>query len=237
MKQPVARVRSARAAWFLRLVLYLALVVSAVVTMLGLPAIQRRVDSNTLDPFWLLAPALFFGLFLMIYAVDRFRLVRFRSYPSGRALIQVFAGLVFLMLLLPSSIVEYRSALVSRPARDELTALMHHRDARVRALACELAGLRRGGGRYVQALGQALADRNNRVSAAARLALRRVTGHDFVAGQQGQRELEAFLRDHPADLDADGPAADPSPAAPAMPQTDSAPAASGVRDRDAANVG
>lgn len=229
MKQPVARVRSARAAWFLRLVLYLVLVVSALVTMLGLPAIERRVDATTLDPFWLLAPSLCFGIFLLVYAIDRFRLVRFRSYPSGRALFQVFFGLVFLMLLLPSSIVEYRSALVSRPARDELTALMHHRDARVRAMACELAGLRSGGGRYVQALGQALVDRNARVGAAARLALRRVTGRDFVTGQQGRRQLEAFLRDHPLELDANGPAVE----AVEVP----APAASDVGDRDAANAG
>jgi hypothetical protein len=163
----------------------------------------------------LLAPALCFGVFLLVYAIDRFRLVRFRGYPSGRALFQVFFGVVFLMLLLPSSIVEYRSALSSRPARDELSALMRHRDARVRAMACELAGLRPGGGRYVQALGRALADRNARVGSAARLALRRLTGRDFEVGQQGQRALEAFLREHPIDLDANGPSVAPPAAAPA----------------------
>ncbi|MBN2361203.1 MAG: hypothetical protein JXR83_17240 [Deltaproteobacteria bacterium] len=241
MRQPVARVSSAQAAWFLRLVLYLALVVSALVTLFGLPEIQRRVDANTLAPLWLLAPAFFFGLFLLVYAVDRYRLVHFRSYPSGRALFQVFLGVVFLMLLLPSSIVEYRSALTSRPSRDELSTLMRHRDARVRALACEVAGTRREGTSYLQALGNALADRNGKVSAAARQALRRITGRNFSVGQQGRRELESFLRDHPLDLDAAAggtespPSVIPTNASP-PPSAASHPAAD-ERGRDAASAG
>jgi hypothetical protein len=122
-----------------------------------------------------------------------------------------------------------------------LAVLIRHRDARVRALACELAGLRHENERYVQALGHALADRNGTVSAAARLALRRITGRDFWPGQLGQRELESYLREHPLNSEetvpkaAEPPAVIPKNASPPRPTTSQSIA--GDPGRDAASDG
>ncbi len=177
----------------LRVVLYLALALSALVTMAALPPIQRRVEAGQLHPMWLLAPSGFFGLFLAIYLADRILLLRYRNYPAGRALFQIVFGLLFLVLLLPSSVREYRSVLQTRPPKQSLQALMKHSDARVRAVAFELAGRRPESRRYLSALGAGLNDRAEPAQTAAQDALMRITGQRFSTDKQGQQDLQNYL--------------------------------------------
>ena len=142
----------------LRTTLYVALAVSAGVTLVGLPPIQRQVEAGQLHPLWLLTPALCFGLFIIIYVADRLWLLRYRKYPSGRALFQILFACAFMLLLLPSSVREYRSVLSNRQQQDQLSTLMTHKEARVRSMACELAAHRQDASQYVAALGRALAE-------------------------------------------------------------------------------
>lgn len=178
----------------LRIALYLALVASAIVTLAGQPMLLQRVEAGLLHPIWLIVPSICFGGFLTIYVIDRIWLVRFRHYPSGRALFQIILGLVFFTLLLPDSYREYRSAVTSTPQRDTLTLLLAHRDASVRAMACELAGCRPRSERYVQALGRTLLDKKPEVAQAAQQALLQITGRLFAVGEQGSKELERYIR-------------------------------------------
>lgn len=157
----------------LRVALYLALAASAIVTLAGLPALQEWVERGQLRPWWLLAPAVCFGIFLLMYVADRLWLLRHRRYPSGRALYQIALGIVFLLLLLPSSIREYRTVVQARRSSDVLVELFGHRDARVRALACELASRRETPGRYLPQLQSALQDGNLNVRVAAQEAVAR----------------------------------------------------------------
>ncbi|MFH1812455.1 MAG: hypothetical protein ABIJ09_27225 [Pseudomonadota bacterium] len=186
------------ASMMLRVVLYFALALSAFVTMAGLPAIQRRVEAGQWHALWLIAPAVCFGLFLVIYIADRVWLLRHRNYPSGRALFQVVFGVVFVLLLLPSSIREYRSVLQRRPPRQSLYALMLHSDARVRSAACELSAHRPEAERYLDALSQRLVDPSSEVREAAQVALEQITGHLFATSAEGQVELVRFLEDRGA---------------------------------------
>jgi hypothetical protein len=177
----------------LRIVLYFALALSALVTMAGLPAIQQRVEAGQWHALWLIAPAVCFGLFLVIYIADRVWLLRHRNYPSGRALFQVVFGAVFLLLLLPSSIREYRTVLQRRPPRQSLHALMLHTDPRVRAVACELAAHRPEAEAYLGALAQHLEDRVPAVREAAQGSLEHVTGQLFSTDADGVAAFARYL--------------------------------------------
>lgn len=181
------------ASMLLRVVLYFALALSALVTMAGLPAIQRRVEAGQWHPLWLLAPSVCFGLFLVVYLADRVWLLRHRNYPSGRALFQVVFGALFLLLLLPSSIREYRTVLERRPPRQSLHALMLHTDPRVRAAACELAAHRPEAERYLEDLARRLEDKVPDVRDAAQAALQQVTGQVFSPDAAGAAAVARFL--------------------------------------------
>ena len=85
-----------------------------------------------------LAP-LAFGLFLLLFAIYRFMLVRAGRSSFGKALFQVGAGILFVAVLLargPSS---------SEAAESDLPTLLDSSDATVRRLACELARYRPDG--------------------------------------------------------------------------------------------
>jgi hypothetical protein len=157
-----------------RVALYVALLVSAGVSLFGTESLQQHVRDGSLSPEFSILPAAVFAGALAIYAVDRVLLVRNRGYPSGKAFFQVAFGLAMLTFLLPGGLRDQASAARAVPASsDPLLSLMHHPEARVRALAAEVAG-NRGGALHLQALAQALAnDPSDEVRAAAALALNR----------------------------------------------------------------
>ena len=166
----------------MRLGLYITLAMSALITFVGLPALQTRVRAGQLGPGWLLVPSIAFGVALAVYLVDRIYLIRYRHYSPGRALFQVAFGLIFMFLLFPSSLAEYRQVIQQRPARNSLIALMQHRDPRVRSLAFEMAMYRDEPQRFVLPLAQGLLDKNPQVARRAQLSLQKITGRHFEPG-------------------------------------------------------
>ena len=158
----------------LRPALYVLLAASAV---LSFGAGSERYQS--LLPSWVpnLAP-LFFGVFLAIFVVYRLALVRAKRYPAFVALFQIGLGVLTLVLLLPGT----RRELSQGGPADDVAALIVSGDARVRALAAEVAGSRPGGQRWSQLLVERLSDGDARVRAAARSALARLAGSDPAAG-------------------------------------------------------
>jgi hypothetical protein len=158
----------------LRPALYLLLAASA---LLSFGAGSERYQS--LLPSWVpnLAP-LFFGVFLAIFVVYRLALVRARRYPAFVALFQIGLGVLTLVLLLPGT----RRELAPQAPADDVAALLGSGDARVRALAAEVAGTRAGGQRWARLLVERLSDANPNVRSAARAALAKLAGSDPAAG-------------------------------------------------------
>lgn len=156
----------------IRVLLGVALVVSALVSLFGYEEIQVRVMARVLAPEWRLVPAAVFSVTLVIYAIDRILLVRAGRFPPGKAFFQVALGLALLTFLLPGGLRDYETGRIQASAQDDVQALMHHSDARVRAVAAELAG-RRESPAYQGELTRLLQDSDEKVRAAARVALER----------------------------------------------------------------
>jgi len=155
-----------------RVLLSVALVVSALVSLFGYEEIQVRVMARQLAPMWRLVPAAVFCIALIIYAIDRVLLVRAARFPSGKAFFQVALGLALLTFHLPGGLRDYETGKIQALVRDDVVALMHHSDARVRALAAELAG-RRENPAYTRDLTALLQDPSEDVRTAAQQALDR----------------------------------------------------------------
>ncbi|HYV64770.1 MAG TPA: HEAT repeat domain-containing protein, partial [Myxococcales bacterium] len=86
---------------------------------------------------------------------------------------------------------------IGRAQGDDVQVLLRSSDPRVRALAAELAGYRRGR-RYAADLIDRLDDGDPAVRAAAHAALVRLSGKDLSPGEEGpsaqQKWREALLR-------------------------------------------
>ena len=83
----------------LRIGLYVLAALAAGGTLFVAPALTAAVGRGALAEMWLRLPLAIYGLFLVVYGVDRFLLVRRRRYPVGKALFQVaFAAIFFLVL-------------------------------------------------------------------------------------------------------------------------------------------
>jgi hypothetical protein len=177
----------------LRVLLYVALVCSAMTAFFGIEEIQAGVLQGTLKPEWRLAPAAVFSVALALYAVDRVLLVRQRRYPSGRAFFQVAFGLALLTLLLPGGLRDYQRGRQTAVAEDPVLQLMTHADPRVRALAAEVAGARSVGTPYLKSLAAMLHDPQTLVRDAAREALERHTGLALGNGSDAAGRWQAHV--------------------------------------------
>jgi hypothetical protein len=166
----------------LRPALYALLVLSALFTFWSGGAVAGR----TL-PRWTqsVAPTLF-GIFLAIFAVYRFALMRAKKYPAATGLFQVGLGALIWVLLLPSA--RQRIVPVS-PQSDELPALMASPDPRVRAIAVELAGYRGEGERYAREMIERLDDADGAVRERAHAALVRLSRTDAGPDPEAWKEL------------------------------------------------
>ena len=144
-------------------------------------------------PAWAsgLAPLLF-GLFLAIFAIYRVALVRARRYPAAVGLFQIGLGALVFVLLLPG--IRRELSEQSAPTGiDELSPLLGAADPRVRALAAEVAGTRKGGQRWAaQLIDRLEEDSDPRVRAAARSALVRLFGRDPAAGLSDEAAANRF---------------------------------------------
>jgi hypothetical protein len=156
----------------LRIVLFSFLLLSAVSALFLEDALAGAVERGALSAIWLFLPLILYGVFFSIYGVDRWFLVKRRSFPPGRAFFQVAFGIVFGVLLLPSTIGDWRD----RPAG--MMRLLSHPDAEVRMVAVEAVGFRGQTGESVAMLAKSLDDGDPRVAAAARSVLARWSGKD-----------------------------------------------------------
>ncbi len=177
------RVRSGLAfVQVLRPALYVLLVLSALFTFWsGGPVAGRTLPRWTQS----VAPTLF-AVFLLIFAVYRFALMRAKKYPAATGLFQVGLGALIWVLLLPST----RQKIAPPPAAaDEVPALMTSPDPRVRAVAVEVAGYRGDGTRYAPELIDRLEDADAAVRERAHGALVRLAGRDVGRDPGAWREL------------------------------------------------
>jgi len=166
---------------FLRPALYVLLVLSALFTFWSGGAVAGRSL-----PRWTqsVAPTIF-AIFLAIFAVYRFALMRAKKYPAAIGLFQVGLGALIWVLLLPST----RQKIGPPPsAADELPTLMASPDPRVRAIAVEVAGYRRDP-RAAADLIDRLQDADAAVRERAHAALVRLAGTDAGRDPAAWREL------------------------------------------------
>jgi len=175
------RVRSGLAfVQVLRPALYVLLVLSALFTFWsGGPVAGRTLPRWTQS----VAPTIF-GVFLAIFAVYRFALMRAKKYPVAVGLFQVGLGALIWVLLLPST----RQKFAPPPGADEVAALMASPDPRVRALAVEVAGYR-ANPRYAPELIDRLEDADAAVRERAHTALVRMAGVDLGRERGAWRDL------------------------------------------------
>jgi len=122
----------------------------------------------------LLAPVAFTA-FLVIYTVDRWLLIRRRRYPMMRALVQIGVALVFLTWLIDGQSNQFQVASEQQAKPTATSVLLKHREARVRAAACELMGLRHETQAYEQVEALALGDRSDQVRSRCSVALEVLT--------------------------------------------------------------
>jgi hypothetical protein len=168
----------------LRPALYALLAASALFTFWAGGEMARAL------PAWMqrVAPTLF-GVFLVIFTVYRLALVRARRYPAAIGFFQIGLGALIWVLLLPS----IRQKIGPHPsAADEVQALLGSGDARVRAMAAEVAGYRQDGSRYAAGLIDHLADGDAQVRHRARESLVRIAGFDAAPGEEGAAAQEKW---------------------------------------------
>jgi hypothetical protein len=115
-------------------VLYVLLGLAAAIALLGDRLAPSAVPVQV-------AAATAFGIFLAALAVYRFALVRAGVYPLGKALYQVGAGVLLLLLLVFGTRGKVAAADGEEASRD-LRPLLQNPDPAVRRLACEVARYR-----------------------------------------------------------------------------------------------
>jgi len=171
----------------LRPALYALLVASALLTFWA----GADIGGRELPPKAAAAAPVLFAIFLVVFAVYRLALVRAKKYPAATGLFQIGLGALVWVLLLPGS----RQRIGQDPG-DDVQVLMRSSDARVRALAAEVAGTRRDPSPYVSDLVELLDDTEPAVRRAAHIALIRIAGTDASPGEEGpdaQRKWRDFL--------------------------------------------
>jgi hypothetical protein len=102
-------------------------------------------------------------------------------------LFQVGLGALVWVLLLPGT-----RQRIGRERGDEVQVLMRSSDARVRALAAEVAGYRGNAARYAADLVDRLDDSDPAVRRAAHAALSRLLGTDVSPGEEGPAAQEKW---------------------------------------------
>ncbi len=131
---------SARFAQAVRIAVYVMLFSSAgAVFVLG-DRLWAAARGGSLPTWAALLPPVTFTLFVVVYAADRWLLVKRRAYPTGRAFFQVAFAILFVSLLWPQQAAELQATRATEP--DRALRLLRHSDPEVRASMCELLALR-----------------------------------------------------------------------------------------------
>lgn len=137
----------------LRILLYVLTAATAAAALFLEPALQGAVKRGALSGGWLFTPLAIYGIFFVVYAADRAMLVRRAQYPAGRAFFQVAFGVVFGLLLLPSTIGAWKA---QKP--EGVEALLRAKQAEVRLVAVEALGYRGRNPDRARWLGRSLQD-------------------------------------------------------------------------------
>jgi hypothetical protein len=162
----------------LRLVLYVLLIASAGVTLVGAPAIEQAVREGRAPRISLIAAPALLATFIALFTLYRYTLVRAGRYLAGKAFVQVGVMVLVLTLVLPGSLERWRAAGAVRPV--ELSRHLSAPDPETRALAAELARHREPADalRYVPRLIELLEDPSPEVRRQARGSLVALAGTD-----------------------------------------------------------
>jgi hypothetical protein len=160
----------------LRPALYALLVASALLTFWA----GGEIGGRELPPRAAAAAPVLFAIFLVVFAVYRLALVRAKKYPAATGLFQIGLGALVWVLLLPGS-----RQRIGHDTGDDVQVLMRSSDARVRAIAAEVAGTRGDAAHYASDLVELVDDADPAVRRAAHTALIRLAGTDASPGEEG----------------------------------------------------
>jgi hypothetical protein len=161
-----------------RLLLYLLLLASAVVTLFGAPLLEQAVREGRAPRAALVVAPGLLASFIALFAVYRYALVRAGRYHAGKAFVQVGLMVLVLTLALPGSLDRWRAAGTVRPV--ELWRHLGSPDAEARAMAAELVRHRERPDalHYVPRLVELLEDPSPEVRRQARVSLVVLAGKD-----------------------------------------------------------
>jgi len=120
----------------LRWILFALLLVSAALTLVGLPELQREVAAGRWPRAALALPPSLLAVFILGYAAYRFALVRAGRYPAGKALVQL--GLMLLVLGVIAGIALERGRPAPADGAVDLGRALASTDPDGRAMAAEL---------------------------------------------------------------------------------------------------
>lgn len=134
-RDPAARLPPAVRA--LRWILIALLLLSAALTLVGLPELQEAVAAGRMPAALRWIPPAFLAVFLVGFGVYRFALVRAGRYPAGKALVRL--GLLLLVGGVIAGIVLERGKPERAAAAVDLARALRSTDPDVRAMAAELA--------------------------------------------------------------------------------------------------
>ena len=166
----------------LRPALYGLLVLSALFTFWA----GGDIAGHALPPWTHVVAPTLFAIFLIVFAFYRFALVRAKRYPAAVGFFQVGLGALIWVLLLPST---RQKIAPPAGARDDVAVLITSPDARVRALAAELARYRPQATRYANQLIDRLDDADPAVRARAHDSLVHIAGTDAGPDPAPLRDL------------------------------------------------
>jgi hypothetical protein len=175
-----------------RLALYGLLIAVVAVTFAGVPGVEDAVREGRQSPVALMVAPALLVVFIVLFAAYRFSLARARRYHAGKAFVQIGVMVLFLTLLLPSSIAKYQAATASKPV--ELMRPLLSVDPEQRAMAAELVRHRDRDDalRYVPRIVALLDDVSPEVRRQARATLIALAGED--AGGEGADARDRWRR-------------------------------------------
>ncbi len=184
------------AARALRWILFALLLLSAVLTLVGLPELQREVAAGRFPRGALALPPAFLAVFILGYAAYRFVLVRAGRYPAGKALVQT--GLMVLVLGVIAGIALERGQPPAGDGPVDLGRALGSADPDARAMAAELVRHRprEAGLSQVRRLVELLGDPSPEVRRQARASLVLLAGEDVAgAGRDESARWLTYWRD------------------------------------------
>ncbi|MCA9554728.1 MAG: hypothetical protein KC933_32160 [Myxococcales bacterium] len=171
----------------LRILLYVLTVAAAAAALFLQPALAGAVQRGALPRAWLFLPLGIYTVFFLVYAADRVSLVRRGFYPAGRAFFQLAFGVVFALLLLPSTISNWNDR---RPSA--VDRLAGHPDADVRLLTVEALGYRGPSPENARRVAARLDDRAPEVRERARAILAAWSGRPTASPDELKGWAEAL---------------------------------------------